>query len=487
MLFVPILQTRELFRVWTMNVEMERSKEYHERSLSVLALAVATMSIGISISSAVTSYSALSTAQYEIKLLKLELVNIRKYNEDKKNSGISTSGKRERRDANPVSTKANFFFELNTMFGTYLRNYKDEMLRKCFYNESVICIQGQRGIPGPPGLKGDPGKAGPEGPPGRQGLKGEKGARGLRGPPGPTVAKPVITEAPGNASVLEGKDALFKCVSEGYPKPRIKWLYKGAQITRSQSRFEILNETHLQLRRVEYEDRGYVECVATNFMGTEKAAANLTVFVPPEIELDRTQVVRYIGQDLSINCSAFGNPVPSLKWRKVHGRLGSNVRQSTDGRIHFTGLVKDNGGMYICEAKNEWGKSEAKLILITQDPPPRQFEVNSLACGGNLRGAYGSFASPNYPSSYGTNLNCRWTITAPRGSVLTIRFISFNTESSYDRVRIRTGSHSGTLVKEISGNLSPGTQYQVDSNRVFVHFRTDGGTQRKGFLATWHT
>jgi len=465
-----------------MSVEMERSRDYHVRSLSVLALAVAIISIGISISSAISAYNALSTAQQEIKLLKLELMNVQKCKEDKKTSDISTSGKRRRRDANPVRTKVDFFSVVNSMFGTYLRNYKDELFRKCFYNKSVICIQGQRGIPGPPGLKGDPGKAGPKGPPGRQGLKGEKGARGLRGPPGPTVAKPVITEAPGNASVLEGKDALFICVSEGYPKARIKWLYKGAQITRNQSRFEQLNETHLRLRRVKFEDRGYIECKTMNFMGTEKAVAYLTVFVPPKIELDKGQVARYIGQDLSINCTAHGYPKPSLKWEKMHGILGRNVKQSLNGQLHFNKLTKDNAGLYKCVAENKWGESDAKLILITQE-----VEGYSRACGGEFYGTYGAFASPNYPANYGSSLNCTWNIVAPTASVLTIRFISFNTESGYDKVKIRKDSQSGPVVAEISGIMSPGPSYVVKSNRISVQFITDDDTERRGFLATWHS
>ena len=461
---------------------MERTKGYHVRSLSILALVVAVVSIGVSISSAFTAYNALSTAQQEIKLLKLELINIRKCKEDKKNSDIVTSSKRKRRHANPGFTKVDFISMLNSMFGIYLRNYKDELFRKCFYNESVICIQGQRGIPGPPGLKGDPGKAGPKGPPGRRGLKGERGDRGFRGPPGPSVVKPVITETPGNADVLEGKDALFKCISEGYPKPRIEWLYKGAKITRRQSRFEQQNETHLRLRRVKFEDRGYVECVTTNFMGTEKAVANLTVFVPPKIELNRAQVVRYTGQDLSINCTAHGYPEPSLKWEKVHGTLSRNVRQSLDGQIHFNKLTKENAGMYKCVAKNKWGKSDAKLILITQE-----VQGYSRACGGELYGTYGAFASPNYPAEYGSNLNCIWNIVAPKASALTIRFVSFNTERGYDKVKIRKDSQSGLLVAEISGVMSPDTSYRVKSDKISVQFTTDGGGQRRGFLATWHS
>ena len=463
---------------------MERLKDRRTGLLSILALLIAVISIGLSISSAVVTYNALRTAQKDIRNLKLELVNImvnmRKYNEDKGNVEISESRKRNKRNVNALRSKVEFFHILNAMFGTYLKNYKDEMFKKCFYNETAICIQGEKGLPGPKGFKGDPGKVGPQGYPGIQGLKGEKGDRGIRGPPGPSVVKPVITEPPADAIVLEHRNAIFGCVSEGYPKPRMEWFYKGAKITENQTRFEELNETHIQLRNVTYEDRGYLECILTNFMGTVKAKANLTILVPPKIQLDRSQVARYIGQDVSIKCTAFGNPMPNLKWEKVHGTLRDNVRHFSDGQIQFNKLTEENGGMYTCVAENEWGRSKANLFLITQE-----VEGYSSACGARLYGTYGAFASPNYPSSYTNSLDCRWTIQGTRGSVLIIRFVYFKTENGNDKVQIHLDSISGPRVADISGEVESGRTYTVNDDRAVIRFITDGSVIMKGFLATW--
>ena len=459
---------------------MERLKDHSTRLLSTLALVIAAISIILSISSAVVTYNALRAAQKEIGQLKFELVNIRKCNKDKGNLEASSSSKRNRRNVNAPRSTVEFFQILNAMFGTYLKNYKDEMFKKCFYNETAICIQGEKGLPGQRGLKGDPGKVGPQGFPGVQGLKGEKGDRGIRGPPGPSVAKPVITKPPTDASVLENRNVVFGCVSEGYPKPRIEWLYRAAKITENQTRFEKLNETHLQLRNVTFEDRGSLECISTNFMGSVKAKANLTILVPPKIQLDRSQVARYIGQDVSIECTAFGNPMPRLKWEKEHGTLRGNVRHFSDGQIQFNKLTKENGGMYTCVAENEWGRSKANLFLITQ-----KVDGYSRACGGRLYGTYGAFASPNYPSSYTDSLDCRWTIQGTRGSALILSFVYFKTESGNDKVEIYQDSTSGTKVAEISGDVESGRTYLVNDDRAIIRFITDGSVTNKGFLATW--
>ena len=467
---------------WKMVAIKDRWNDRNLGLLSVLALAIALASTVVSISTAVIAYTAFSTTQSEIRQLKLELANIRKYEKGTKNLEFSVSSKRERRNINAPTNKVEFFLMLNAMFGTYLKNYKDEMFKQCFYNETAICVQGERGLPGPKGLKGDPGKAGPKGPSGVQGPKGEKGDRGLRGPPGPSVIKPTITKPPSNINVLEHKNATFECVSEGYPKPRIEWLYRGAQIAENHTRFRQVNETHLHLRNVTYEDRGNVECISVNFMGQVKARADLVVLVPPRVRLDRTQIARYIGQGVSVQCIAFGFPMPKLRWRKANGKLRSNVRYSSSGQIQFTDLSKEDGGMYTCVAESELGRSEANLYLITQ-----QVEGYSRPCGGELYGSIGSFASPNYPSSYGNNLNCVWTIRGPKDSALVLTFAYFKTESSYDKVTIRRSSQSGTRVAEISGDVESGREYRIRGDSISVQFITDGGTTYKGFLATWHT
>ena len=54
----------------------------------------------------------------------------------------------------------------------------------------------------------------------------------------------------------------------------------------------------------------------------------------------------------------------------------------------------------------------------------------------------GSIYSPNYPSRYGRNENCKWRLTAPYGQKILIYFTSFDLETvccSCDMVKIVDG------------------------------------------------
>ena len=48
--------------------------------------------------------------------------------------------------------------------------------------------------------------------------------------------------------------------------------------------------------------------------------------------------------------------------------------------------------------------------------------------------------SPNYPSNYGNNENCEWSITLPEGSIIRLKFDSFKTEDDYDILTIYDGA-----------------------------------------------
>lgn len=45
-----------------------------------------------------------------------------------------------------------------------------------------------------------------------------------------------------------------------------------------------------------------------------------------------------------------------------------------------------------------------------------------IGCGGTLYGDHGSFTSPNFPGTYPNSSHCEWSITAPRGRVVTVTF-----------------------------------------------------------------
>ena len=163
---------------------------------------------------------------------------------------------------------------------SYFKVYKEDMLRKCFYNETITCIQGERGAEGAKGSKGDQGERGPKGDQGEAGPigeKGKKGDRGPRGPPGPTVDKPTIVNKPQSAAILLSQDVKFICRAIGYPQPNIEWFLNNVRVNVTDPRFSTMNESTLLIRQVKARDHGEIECLAKNFMGTERATANISV------------------------------------------------------------------------------------------------------------------------------------------------------------------------------------------------------------------
>ena len=50
----------------------------------------------------------------------------------------------------------------------------------------------------------------------------------------------------------------------------------------------------------------------------------------------------------------------------------------------------------------------------------------SKECKNGLDMTMKTIQSPNYPNSYGNNLACKWLISVPHGSHITLRFLEFD-------------------------------------------------------------
>ncbi|XP_078685519.1 CUB domain-containing protein 2-like [Branchiostoma floridae x Branchiostoma belcheri] len=75
--------------------------------------------------------------------------------------------------------------------------------------------------------------------------------------------------------------------------------------------------------------------------------------------------------------------------------------------------------------------------------------TSATGCGGDLTATSGGpVTSPNYPSNYGNNENCEWSITVPEGSIIRLTFDSFYTEYDYDRLTIYDGASDNTAEME---------------------------------------
>ncbi|XP_071476495.1 tolloid-like protein 2 [Diadema antillarum] len=95
-------------------------------------------------------------------------------------------------------------------------------------------------------------------------------------------------------------------------------------------------------------------------------------------------------------------------------------------------------------------------------------------------------ASPNFPNSYPYSDRVLWSISAPDGCSLNVRFLNFTTESFYDYVKAGPGLTEADVAAEVrkfSGDRETPFDIMVNSNEAFVYFYSDGSLSYSGFRA----
>lgn len=475
---------------WHSRFTMQRGNCWKEGTLSILILAFTTAAILLSICSTFAAYSTLRIAnENEIKIrhLQSQLIRLEKASETNTvlANTVANTVANARAKRNTNEQHRSFFIALNSMVKSHLREYNKEMFKTCFYNETAICIQGEKGTQGQRGIQGiagEKGSRGPIGPRGERGTKGEKGDAGIRGPPGPTVVRPKKVQGLQDVAALEHHDAVFSCDSDGYPRAEIEWLHKGLRTRTNATRRTTANQTHFEIRNVTLSDSGVVECVARNFMGEVRARASLTVLVSPKVSVHPKQIVAYEDDSLNVTCQVVGFPTPNVTWTKVDSDSPHNPVAYNQAQLRFENVTKSSVGFYRCTAENELGRSTVGFVLAVQSRP-----VFTRSCGGQLHGAQGSFSSPNYPNNYASNSDCVWMIKgSSRYIKIRLRFLDFQTESRYDKVIIKSNAGDYRAIAEVSGSVGTSRVFTSNSNQMYIRFKTDSGGTRKGFYAIWH-
>eukprot|EP00794_Sanderia_malayensis_P003248 gene3248-3729_t len=110
-------------------------------------------------------------------------------------------------------------------------------------------------------------------------------------------------------------------------------------------------------------------------------------------------------------------------------------------------------------------------------------------CGGNLTTSSGVIQSPYFPNFYPHKKRCVWTISVPRGNIITLRFPNFDIERSsncmYDYLAVTNGpSTTDPLIGRYCGSTPP-TAVTSSMNEMTLIFRTDGSDSFRGFRASY--
>ena len=70
------------------------------------------------------------------------------------------------------------------------------------------------------------------------------------------------------------------------------------------------------------------------------------------------------GQNLTMTCQATGNPTPTINWRKLYGRPPPDRIRVEKGKLSIVNVTQDEGGDYICSAKNLLNEDSALAQVV---------------------------------------------------------------------------------------------------------------------------
>ncbi|XP_028652751.2 peroxidasin isoform X1 [Erpetoichthys calabaricus] len=192
---------------------------------------------------------------------------------------------------------------------------------------------------------------------------------------------PRITSEPQDVDVISGNTVYFTCRAEGNPKPEIIWLRNNNELDmKDDERLNLLEDGTLMIQNTQETDQGVYQCMAKNVAGKVKTPeVTLRYFGAPSrpsfvIQPQNTEVL--VGESVTLECSATGQPHPRISWTK-----GDRTPLLNDDRITITnsgGLYIQNvnqadGGQYICFASNNADTIQATAYIIVQATP--QFTV----------------------------------------------------------------------------------------------------------------
>ncbi|XP_015370369.1 PREDICTED: fasciclin-2-like [Diuraphis noxia] len=197
----------------------------------------------------------------------------------------------------------------------------------------------------------------------------------------PTFAPDQVSQL----EVVEGEMASVRCAANGKPEPKVTWIHMPDQrdLSEGTERYSVNKLTGvLSLNRISRTDNGQFKCVASNAAGQIERLVNVVVLIKPEV-LDVTNVSVPINTEARVKCTANGNPLPSIMFRRVGTNVviksgiedyRISVEHDTVGDLATATLVikhlnRSDDGLYTCIALNKGGEGTKNGHLTVEFPP----------------------------------------------------------------------------------------------------------------------
>jgi hypothetical protein len=87
--------------------------------------------------------------------------------------------------------------------------------------------------------------------------------------------------------------------------------------------------------------------------------------VPPVLRVPREEYTAVLGQPVSLECLADGQPQPEVSWQRERRPLteGAHIQLFANGTLRIAATQRSDAGLYTCSAKNLAGRASHDMRL----------------------------------------------------------------------------------------------------------------------------
>uniref|UniRef100_A0A670ZM26 Contactin 1 n=1 Tax=Pseudonaja textilis TaxID=8673 RepID=A0A670ZM26_PSETE len=157
-------------------------------------------------------------------------------------------------------------------------------------------------------------------------------------------------------------------------------------ITLDKRRYVSQTNGNLYIAKVEPTDKGNYSCCVTSNSITKSVFSSFISLIPqadrskgyvPDIRVKFKDTYALLGQNVTLECFALGNPVPELRWSKYLEPKPSSADISMSGAVlKIFNIQFEDEGIYECEAENYRGKDKHSAKVYVQARPEWVEHIN---------------------------------------------------------------------------------------------------------------
>uniref|UniRef100_A0A8U7MU43 Contactin-1 n=1 Tax=Corvus moneduloides TaxID=1196302 RepID=A0A8U7MU43_CORMO len=191
--------------------------------------------------------------------------------------------------------------------------------------------------------------------------------------------------------VREGVGAVLLCEPPyHYPDDlSYRWLLNEFPVFIALDKRRFVSQTNgnLYIANVEASDKGNYSCFVSSPSITKSVFSKFIPLIPQsdrakvypaDIKVKFKDTYALLGQNVTLECFALGNPVPELRWSKYLEPLPASAEISMSGAVlKIFNIQYEDEGLYECEAENYKGKDKHQARVYVQASPPT-FELNPM-------------------------------------------------------------------------------------------------------------